>query len=138
MYLFLGGEHVWAAKVYRERLAKRAKTYAWECGSLASLYVKFGDHAQAIEVLEIGLDHLPQPPGRVFTQAGLHDKLGDVHADLGRKGQAATHYRKVHCPNAAWLEDRTLVLYTLQPTYTMKHMRMVVKAVKKCLAAFRK
>ena len=94
MYLFLGGEHVWAAKVYKERLAKRDKTYAWECGALASLYMRFGDHAQAIEVLEIGLQHLPDPPGRVFTQAGLHDKLGDVHADKGDTQQAAAHYRK--------------------------------------------
>jgi len=94
MYLFLGGEHAWAAEVYKERLAKRDKTYAWQCGTLASLYVKFGDHAQAIEVLEIGLQHLPQPPGRVFTQAGLHDKLGDVHADKDDTQQAAAHYRK--------------------------------------------
>ena len=94
MYLFLGGEHVWAAKVYKERLAKRDKTYAWQCGALASLYLRFGDHAQAVEVLEVGLQHLPEPPGRVFTQAGLHDKLGDVYADKGDTQQAAAHYRK--------------------------------------------
>ena len=52
--------------------------------------------------------------------------------------KAATDYRKVHCPNAAWLEERTLVLYTLQPVYSMKLLRLVVKAVKKCLAAYRK
>ncbi|MFW6161834.1 MAG: FMN-binding protein [Planctomycetota bacterium] len=94
MYLFLGGEHVWAARVYQERLARRGKTYAWECGALASLYVKFGDHAQAIEVLEVGLDHLPDPPGRVFTQARLHDQIGDVYADQGDVERATVHYRK--------------------------------------------
>jgi len=30
------------------------------------------------------------------------------------------------------------VLYTLQPVYSMKLLRLVVKAVKKCLAAYRK
>ena len=47
-------------------------------------------------------------------------------------------YSDVHCPNAAWLEERTLVLYTLQPTYNMRLMRKVVKAVGKCIDAYRK
>ena len=47
-------------------------------------------------------------------------------------------YKRVQCPNAAWLEERALVLFTLQPVYTMRHTSMVVKAVKKVVAAYRK
>ena len=87
------------------------------------------------------------PCGPVFWPQSYKEKAFQKRRGFGRLNypfgdpkarKAATHYDKVHCPNAAWLEDRTLVLYTLQPVYTMKHMRMVVKAVKKCLAAYRK
>lgn len=87
------------------------------------------------------------PCGPVFWPQSYKEKAFAERRGFGRRNypfgdpkarKAATRYKKVHCPNAAWLEDRTLVLYTLQPTYTMKLMRRVVKAVKKCLAAFRK
>ncbi|MFH0965787.1 MAG: DegT/DnrJ/EryC1/StrS family aminotransferase [Planctomycetota bacterium] len=51
---------------------------------------------------------------------------------------ASVQYDKVLCENAAWLEDRTVTLYTLHPVYKLKHMRMVVKAVKKVVANYRK
>jgi len=63
----------------------------------------------------------------------LNYPFGDPNAD-----PKSVDYSKVHCPNAAWLEERTLVLFVLHPVYTMRHLRLVVKAVKKCLAAFRK
>ncbi len=63
----------------------------------------------------------------------LNYPFGDPNAD-----PRATDYTRVHCPNAAWLEERTLVLFTLHPVYSMRHQRLVVKAVKKCLAAFRR
>ncbi|HUT34288.1 MAG TPA: DegT/DnrJ/EryC1/StrS family aminotransferase [Planctomycetota bacterium] len=59
--------------------------------------------------------------------------FGDPNAD-----PKSVDYSRVHCPNAAWLEERTLVLFVLHPVYSMRHQRLVVKAVEKCLAAFRK
>jgi len=47
-------------------------------------------------------------------------------------------YENTFCENAAWLEDRTLTLYTLHPVYDQTHMEMVVKAVNKVVDAYRK
>ena len=87
------------------------------------------------------------PCGPVFWPQSYKEQAYQKRRGFGRHNypfgdpkarKAATHYKKVHCPNAAWLEERTLVLYTLQPTYKMALMRLVVQAVKKCLAAYRR
>jgi dTDP-4-amino-4,6-dideoxygalactose transaminase len=58
--------------------------------------------------------------------------FGDPKA---RKG--AVDYTKVHCPNAAWLEERTVVCFSLQPTYTKKLVRLAAKGIKKCIDGYR-
>ena len=94
MYLFLGGEHVWAARVYAERQRAHAKGYVYETSALASIHAKFGEHARAIELLESGFGRLPDPPERDMAMAGLHDALGDVHAAKGDNDKAVEHYGK--------------------------------------------
>ena len=87
------------------------------------------------------------PCGPVFWPQSYKEKAYQEHRGFGRfnypfgdpkASKRSVNYKRVHCPNAAWLEERTLVLYTLQPVYTMKHMRLVVRAVWKCIKAFRK
>ena len=87
------------------------------------------------------------PCGPVFWPQSYKEKAYQKRQGFGRfdypfgdpkASKKSTNYKDVHCPNAAWLEERTLVLYTLQPTYTMKLMRLVAKAVKKCVAAYRR
>ncbi len=87
------------------------------------------------------------PCGPVFGPQSYKEKAFRNHRGFGRfnypfgdpkASKKSVDYKNVHCPNAAWLEERTLVLYTLQPTYSMKLMRLVAKAVKKCVAAYRK
>ena len=50
---------------------------------------------------------------------------------------AAVDYRNVHCHNAAWVEERTFFI-PVHPVYQIKHMRLVVKAIRKVFAALRK
>jgi len=87
------------------------------------------------------------PCGPVFWPQSYKEKAYQDHRGFGRFNypfgdpkarKAAVDYKRVHCPNAAWLEERTLVLFTLQPVYTVKHQRLTVRAIRKCIAAFRK
>ncbi len=66
-------------------------------------------------------------------QGRLNYPFGDPNAD-----PKSVKYDQVFCPNAAWLEDRTFVVYTLHPVYTEKHMGLVIEAVKKVIDAYRK
>ena len=45
-------------------------------------------------------------------------------------------YLKVKCENAAWLESRTFFI-PVHPVYTLEHMELAVKAVKKVLSYYR-
>ena len=94
MYLFLGGEHAWAVKVYAERLAPRPKGATFEYNALASLYTRFGEHAKALQTLQDALAHLPDPPWQINGKAAVHDKLGDVYADMGNAEKAREHYEE--------------------------------------------
>jgi len=87
------------------------------------------------------------PCGPVFWPQSYKEKAFQARRGFGRldypfgdpnADPKAVDYSRVHCPNAAWLEERTVVLFVLHPVYTMRHLRLVVKAVRKCLAAFRK
>lgn len=87
------------------------------------------------------------PCGPVFWPQSYKERAYQERRGFGRLGYPfgdpsadpkAVDYSRVHCPNAAWLEERTLVLFVLHPVYSMGHQRLVVKAVRKCLAAFRR
>jgi len=94
MYLYLGGEHAWAIKVYAERLAPKPKGAVFEYNALASLYARFGEYARAIQTLQDGLEHLPDPPWAINGRASLNDKLGDVYAQMGDLEKARQHYEE--------------------------------------------
>jgi len=94
MYLFLGGEHAWAAKVYAERLAPKPKGAVFEYGALASLYSRFGEYERAIQTLKDALEHLPDPPWQINARANVQDKLGDVYAAMGDTDKAREHYQE--------------------------------------------
>lgn len=46
-------------------------------------------------------------------------------------------YSKVVCPKAQWLSERTMSFFT-HPVYTLKHMRLYVRAFKKVASAYMK
>jgi len=87
------------------------------------------------------------PCGPVFWPQSYQEKAYQEHRGFGQLNYPfgdpnadakSVDYAKVRCPNAAWLEERTLVLFTLHPVYSMKHLRLVVRAVRKVLTAYRK
>ncbi len=94
MYLFLGGEYAWAAKVYAERLASKPKGATFDYSALASLYAHFGEHQRALQTLRDSLERLPDPPWQINAKATLNDKLGDVYAAMGDIEKAREHYRE--------------------------------------------
>jgi dTDP-4-amino-4,6-dideoxygalactose transaminase len=47
----------------------------------------------------------------------------------------AVQYDKVHCENAAWLEERTFFVPT-HPVYEIAHMDLIAEAILKVLAAY--
>jgi uncharacterized protein with FMN-binding domain len=94
MYFFLGGEYVWAAKVYKQRLSQSEKGYVFEGRALASIYARFGDYDQALDILRRGLRRLPDPPEKTMAEANVHDSMGDVYAAKGNMEKAVEHYRQ--------------------------------------------
>lgn len=94
MYLYLGSEHVWAAKAYAERLAPKPKGAIFDYNALASLYARFGDYEQAIQTLRTALERLPDPPWQINGKATVLDKLGDVYAAMGNTEKAKEYYQE--------------------------------------------
>ena len=49
----------------------------------------------------------------------------------------SVRYEKVHCPNAAWLEQRTFIVHCY-PTLEEEHMRLIADGIKKVLRHYSK
>jgi len=49
----------------------------------------------------------------------------------------SVRYEKVHCPNAAWLEERTFIVHCY-PTLEEEHMRLIADGIKKVLRHYSK
>lgn len=94
MYLYMGGEYAWAVQEYRKRLASRPMGVTHEYLSLAACYRHFGEYKAALELLDVALQRLPEPPWRIAQEADVHDYLGDLYAEIGDVDQARLHYRK--------------------------------------------
>jgi len=94
MYLYMGGEYAWAVKEYRKRLESRPIGPTHEYLSLAACYRHFGEYASALELLNVALQQLPEPPWRIAREADVHDYLGDVYLEMGNVDQATLHYKK--------------------------------------------
>ncbi len=93
MYLFLGGEPLWAIPVHEEFLARpHAETPIHVYVTLASLYSRFGAFEKAKAALDRAATGLPGPPWRIARQADLHVAYGDLYAAWGKSGPARQHY----------------------------------------------
>ena len=93
MYLFLGGEPVWAIRAHEEFLAKPhtvAPDHAYI--SLASLYSRFREFEKAKATLDEAMARLPAPPWRIARQANLHEAFGDLYVAWGKMDSAQEHY----------------------------------------------
>jgi len=49
----------------------------------------------------------------------------------------SVQYDRVHCSNAAWLEERTFIVHCY-PTLEEEHMRLIAEGIKKVLSYYRK
>ena len=94
MYLYMGGEYAWAVQEYRKRLASRPQGYTHEYLSLAACYRHFGQYANALELLDVALQRLPNPPWRIAQEADICDYRGDLYAEMGNFAQATQQYQK--------------------------------------------
>jgi uncharacterized protein with FMN-binding domain len=94
MYLYMGGEYAWAVQEYRKRLESLPVGPTHEYLSLAACYRHFGEYEKAIELLEIGMQRLPEPPWQIARKADIHDCIGDLYVAMGKVDQATPHYKK--------------------------------------------
>lgn len=93
MYLFLGGEPLWAVRAHEEFLAKPHKeTPIHAYLSLASLYTRFREFEKAKALLDRAMTGLPGPPWRIARQADLHSAYGDLYAARAKADLAGQHY----------------------------------------------
>ena len=69
---------------------------------------------------------------KVYTERNGFGKLKYPFNDPNAR---KIDYSAVKCNNAAWLEDRTFFI-PVHPVYTVKHMELVVKAVKKVIGFY--
>lgn len=93
MYLFLGGEPLWAIRAHEEFLAKphkEAPDHAFI--ALASLYTRYGEFEKAKATLDRAMAWLPAPPWRIAQQAKLHEAFGDLYIAWGKMEPAREHY----------------------------------------------
>lgn len=80
------------------------------------------------------------PAWREFWPQSYKEKAFQEHNGFGAVGfpfeskeytnSESVQYREVHCPNAAWLEQRTFIVH-VYPTLEQKHIELFAKAIKK-------
>lgn len=93
MYLFLGGEPLWAVRAHEEFLARPHKeTPIHAYLTLASLYARYGAFEKAKAALDQAMAGLPDPPWRIARQANLHEAYGDLYAAWGKTELARQSY----------------------------------------------
>jgi uncharacterized protein with FMN-binding domain len=92
LYLFLGGEYAWALRIYEDRLKNDPQREGIAYMNLAAIYRYYGKYADAERVLKQGLEHPPKAPWDVPNAAKIHDRLGDLYAQTGRKADALREY----------------------------------------------
>ncbi len=87
------------------------------------------------------------PVWREFWPQCYRERAFLEHRGFGRAGfpfksreytnPSSVRYDEVHCPNAAWLEDRTFIVHCY-PTLEEEHMRLIAAGIRKVLAHYRK
>ncbi len=94
MYLYMGGEYAWAVQEYRKRFASLPKGYTHEYLCLAACYRHFGLYQDALAVVDVAQQRLPDPPWRIAQKADVCDYRGDLYAEMGNVAQATEQYQK--------------------------------------------
>lgn len=94
LYLYMGGEYAWAVQEYRKALASRPAGAMQQYLCLAACYRHFGRHKDALALLDVALQRLPEAPWRIAGEASVHDYLGDLYAEMGNTDLATKHYQK--------------------------------------------
>lgn len=97
MYMFLGGEPLWAIHVYRDWLEKDDHSYPPYFGvkALAALYTQHGLFSEAELVLEKGMTfRSPDPKWNEVRAAELNDAFGDLYASWEKIDQAKARYQE--------------------------------------------
>lgn len=97
MYMFLGGEPLWAIHVYRDWLARDDHSYPPYFGvkALAALYTQYGRYSEAEQVLENSRSfRSPDPKWNEVRAAELNDAFGDLYAAWEKVDQAKTSYQE--------------------------------------------
>jgi dTDP-4-amino-4,6-dideoxygalactose transaminase len=86
------------------------------------------------------------PAGPVMWPQCYKEKAFQEHNGFGRlrypfrspdTRPEAVQYDRVHCPNAAWLEERTFFV-PCHPVYDLDHMELIAAAVERVLSAYSK
>ncbi len=84
------------------------------------------------------------PAGPVMWPQCYRERAYQEHNGFGRlqypfedpnARKEAVQYDKVHCPNAAWLEERTFFV-PVHPVYGTEHMELIGAAIQKVLTAY--
>jgi len=94
MYIFMGGQYAWALKAYEQFLKASPKGNTLAYMNLASCYKHFGEYEKARQSLQKAMANLPDPPWRIFNQAGAHNAFGDLFVETGDLKKAEKHYRE--------------------------------------------
>lgn len=93
MYLFMSGNYAWAAREYEKRLptiAGTGATHEYLC--YASCLAHFGEHEAALAVIDKAMKDLPPSPWRINSLANIHNRLGDLYAEMGEVEKAKAAY----------------------------------------------
>ncbi|HHY98342.1 MAG TPA: DegT/DnrJ/EryC1/StrS family aminotransferase [Firmicutes bacterium] len=84
------------------------------------------------------------PVGHVLWPQSYKERAYQEHNGFGRArypfkdplaNPESVDYSKVHCPNAAWLEERTFTV-PCHPTYEERHMELIARGILKVARAF--
>jgi uncharacterized protein with FMN-binding domain len=93
MYMYLGGEPVWAVKVYQQWLPKQKKYFpVFGYRALSALYAEFGEFAQAKKTLDVAMREIPKHAMPTMRKAELNDSYGDMYVAWGKDDLAKRHY----------------------------------------------
>jgi dTDP-4-amino-4,6-dideoxygalactose transaminase len=96
-----------------------------------------GDIVKAVEAEGV-------PAGPVLWPQCYREKAYQEHNGFGKlkypfedpsARPAAVQYDQYHCPNAAWLEERTFFV-PVHPVYDVAHMDLLAQAITKVLSAY--
>ncbi len=95
MYLFLGGEEVWAVAAHEQFLAQKHENEPIHAYlSLASLYTRFKEFDKAEKLLRRAMDGVPEGEWQFTRSADVHSAYGKLYVAWGRVDKAKDHFSR--------------------------------------------